>query len=64
MELFEYFSLQLTIIGSVLANSHPQLVTRPCYTPSVPKYKITLANLGRLKKTIKLHDLPKIPLNT
>ena len=32
-------------------------------TPSVPKYKIILVNLGRLRKTIKLHDLPKIPLN-
>ena len=30
-------------------------------TPFVPKYKITLVNLGRLRKTIKLHDLPKIP---
>ena len=29
-------------------------------TPSVPKYKITLVNLGRLRKTIELYDLPKI----
>ena len=32
-------------------------------TSSVPKYKITLANLSRLRKIIKLHDLPIIPLN-
>ena len=30
-------------------------------TLSVPKYKITLVNLERLKKKIKLYDLPKIP---
>ena len=30
-------------------------------TPSVPKYNITLVNLGRLRKTIKLHELPKFP---
>ena len=41
----------------------PQIIARWGIngTPSVPKYKITLVNLGRLRKTIKLHDLPKIP---